>query len=312
MQRPPIFSPTLQSLPSLQEDDDELWVTDDEFDHPCGPWRVQADVGCPSGNVVWAGPGCVQSAADAWPPSLPRGASLPLGVAGAAPAGSPTRPGPSTPPRFAAGAGLAGGRPGEWSQQANGPSRRGGGAGPRSTASGVRAGASSSSAARAGGEQEADLVHWELQRSELAGSVPAPTEEAAPSAPGAPAITTLMISGLPMALTQRDLLGLIDQTGFADCYDFAYMPTDFDAGTTMGHAFVNFVTPYDAREFSIQWNGSRLTRVARDNTIATVLEVKESAKQGYAENARRWKASRLRRFKNPDFRPFFAQGRAAQ
>ncbi|CAK0877558.1 unnamed protein product, partial [Prorocentrum cordatum] len=68
---------------------------------------------------------------------------------------------------------------------------------------------------------------------------------------------TLVVRNIPMAVTQRGLLDLIDRCGFASRYDFAYSPTDFDAGTT--EVLVNFVTPSDAREFSEMWNGARLT-----------------------------------------------------
>ncbi|CAK0902795.1 unnamed protein product [Prorocentrum cordatum] len=162
-------------------------------------------------------------------------------------------------------------------------------------------------------EQETDLVNLELYQRELAGRVPAPTEEVPTVTPAAPAITSLMIKNIPMVVTQGDLLDLVDQTGFANVYDYVYQPTDFDSRTTQGHAFVNFVTPRDAREFFIRWNGSRLTGVAGAGTIATaVLEVKASALQGYEENVRRWTASRMRRISNSEFHPFIARRLAAQ
>ncbi|CAK0815045.1 unnamed protein product, partial [Prorocentrum cordatum] len=154
----------------------------------------------------------------------------------------------------------------------------------------------------------AGAVGLELQRGELAGNAPAPPESAGPATPGAPAITTLVISNIPMDATQRDLLGMIDRTGFADRYDFAYMPRDFEAGTAKGYAFVNFDTPRTAREFFSTWDGSQLIRAG---AAAPVLEVRASALQGYGENARRWTARRLLRTKNPEFRPFIAERPAA-
>ncbi|CAK0841165.1 unnamed protein product [Prorocentrum cordatum] len=93
------------------------------------------------------------------------------------------------------------------------------------------------------GSQEADLLELEVQQGELAGSEPAPTEEAAPATPGAPAVTTIMISNIPMAVAQSGLLGLINRTGFASRHDYACMPIAFEAGTTQGIAFVNLATP---------------------------------------------------------------------
>ncbi|CAK0841957.1 unnamed protein product [Prorocentrum cordatum] len=158
-------------------------------------------------------------------------------------------------------------------------------------------------------EQEADLVNRELSWRALAGRVPAPTEEAPTVTPVAPAITSPMIKNTPMVVTQSDLLDLIDQTSFANVYDCVYQPTDFDSRTTKGHALVNFATPRDAREFFIRWDGSRLTGVA---PIATVLEVRASALQGYEEKVRRRTASRMRRITNSELHPFIARRLAAQ
>ncbi|CAK0826079.1 unnamed protein product [Prorocentrum cordatum] len=47
-------------------------------------------------------------------------------------------------------------------------------------------------------EQEAGLFDLEVPQGDLAGSVLAPTEDAAPATPSAPAITTLMIGIIPM------------------------------------------------------------------------------------------------------------------
>ncbi|CAK0900219.1 unnamed protein product [Prorocentrum cordatum] len=118
----------------------------------------------------------------------------------------------------------------------------------------------------------AGAVGLELQRGELAGNAPAPSESAGPATPGAPAITTLVIINIPMDATQRDLLGLIDQTDFADRYDFAYMRRDFKARTT--NAVVNFDTPRTAREFFVTWDGSQLIRAG---ATVPVLEVSASA-----------------------------------
>ncbi|CAK0888288.1 unnamed protein product, partial [Prorocentrum cordatum] len=153
-------------------------------------------------------------------------------------------------------------------------------------------------------QHEADLTELELQQDEPVARALVPMEKAAPVAPGAPAITTLVIRNLPMAVTQGDLLVLMNRSGFANRYDFAYAPTDFHARTTKGHAFVNFITPSDALEFIAEWNGSRL---AMAGPAAPVLEVMAAQLQGYEENARRWSARRLRRTKNPELHPFFAQ-----
>ncbi|CAK0884736.1 unnamed protein product [Prorocentrum cordatum] len=280
--------------PILQSSGGESWKTLDEFDHPRG------------------------------------GAPLIHRAAGAAPAWSSIRP-PGMPPLSATEAGLAAGRRGEPDRAARA----------RQCASGGRAGTSSGTPAAGRGlasmraqllaqkqllakiqqeaqevrrnirEQTAFLEELEFQQGELVDSMPVATEEVAPAAPGVSRITTLVIQNIPMAMTQADLMDLFDKSGFASRYDYVYMPTTFETGTTRGIAFVNFATSNDAREFSILWNKSRLTRDAGAGVTGTVIEVSSAARQGYSENVRMWTASRLRRIKNPMLHPFIAQRPAA-
>ncbi|CAK0871353.1 unnamed protein product [Prorocentrum cordatum] len=332
--------PTMQLLPPCEQSDNEQLETDDEFDHPRGLGRAETRGGCapedPPENAqdsAWAGPGAAQLAPRERPPARAASGAPPLhGGAGAAPTSAP-----GMPPRSAAGAAPAG-----RSRQAE-PARAGGGAAPGAGLAaqagrpicGGRAGASGGKLAAASRalemqrarileleqlqaklqqevqearqrilQQEADLTELELQQDEPVARALVPMEKAAPVAPGAPAITTLVIRNLPMAVTQGDLLVLMNQSGYANRYDFAYAPTDFHARTTKGHAFVNFITPSDALEFIAEWNGSRL---AMAGPAAPVLEVMAAQLQGYEENARRWSARRLRRTKNPELHPFFAQ-----
>lgn len=307
--------PTFQSLPPWREEsDNESLMTDDEFDHPRGLGRVETKHHYTSENAqhpASVGPSGTEPAADARPPAEPRGASLFHGVAGAPPVASPSRP-LGMPLRLVGEAGpLARAPPGDWSWHAN-PARA---AGEPGDFSGELA------ATRALEERRAQLVEQEqlltgllqqaretrqriIRHEAEVAELERQRRQHVDNVPGAPAITTLMISNIPMDVTQGDLLDLIDQTGFARRYDFAYMPTDFDAGTSKGHAYVNFTTSRDAREFSIKWDGSRL---AGAGPIAPVLEVKAAARQGFEENAKRWKERRLHRVKNPKLHPFIAQ-----
>ncbi|CAK0880651.1 unnamed protein product [Prorocentrum cordatum] len=293
-------------------------------------------------DSTWAGAGGARPPARERPPSRPEGVR-PHGVARAAPPCSPSSP-PGVPPRPAAGAALAGRPPGDWARQAQPAHARLGVAAPgggraalqvgRPAGAGLAGAARGSLAAASKAlegqrarlseqeqllaelqrqaheirqsilQQKADLVELELQQGELVGKVLVPIDRAAPAAPSAPGSTTLMVRNIPMDMTQRRLLDLIDRSGFANRYDFAYLPTDFDAGTSKGHAFVNFVTPSDAREFSEMWNGARLTGAG---PVAAVLEVGASRLQGYKENAKRWSGRRLRRTRNHELHPFIAQ-----
>jgi len=54
--------------------------------------------------------------------------------------------------------------------------------------------------------------------------------------------TTVMLRNLPNDYTREDVLDLLDSGGFRACYDFFYMPVDFQSGSGMGYAFINFVS----------------------------------------------------------------------
>merc|ERR1711860_210318 len=58
--------------------------------------------------------------------------------------------------------------------------------------------------------------------------------------------TSVMLRNLPRGYTLRMLLDLLDSRGFAGCYDFAYLPVNFETMSCLSHAFVNMVSPRDA------------------------------------------------------------------
>ncbi|CAK0792924.1 unnamed protein product [Prorocentrum cordatum] len=329
--RPGVHSQPPMQAPPAQEMDAEFWETDDEFDHPRSIATAASSRG---GCAPDSAQGAARPASDPRPPPLPGGAPLLHGAA------RPVHGGRAAPPRppgvrlrpAARPQQQQTGPPGDWSSQWRAPAHAGGEAAPearglgrgrsaRPPAWGRPAGACGGERASAGTPEErrveqrrqlperrAGVVGLELQRS----GAPSPAEGAALAAPDsghARATTTLVIRNIPMDTTQRDLLDLIDRTGFANRYDFVYMPTDFDAGTARGHAFVNFATPSVARDFFTMWNGSKLVIAG---ATSPMLEISASALQGYSENADRWKASRLRRTRNPEHRPFIAERPAAE
>eukprot|EP00930_Biecheleria_cincta_P038610 TRINITY_DN2651_c0_g3_i3.p1 TRINITY_DN2651_c0_g3~~TRINITY_DN2651_c0_g3_i3.p1 ORF type:complete len:260 (+),score=39.67 TRINITY_DN2651_c0_g3_i3:47-826(+) len=69
--------------------------------------------------------------------------------------------------------------------------------------------------------------------------------------------TTLMIRNLPRSLTQEILLHELDQSGFVDKYDFAYMPRCQNTGENKGYAFVNMIDASFASAFKGSWHRSR-------------------------------------------------------
>lgn len=79
--------------------------------------------------------------------------------------------------------------------------------------------------------------------------------------------TTLLIRNLPNNMSREMLMDLLDAQGFAGCYDFVYLPIDFQRRAGFGYAFVNCTTPANAQRmmdhfhhFS-NWSSSSSTKV---------------------------------------------------
>jgi len=53
--------------------------------------------------------------------------------------------------------------------------------------------------------------------------------------------TTLVLENLPMALTQGELVQVLDDEGFHSLYDFVFLPASLRTGKSSCHAIVNFV-----------------------------------------------------------------------
>merc|ERR1711920_394664 len=58
--------------------------------------------------------------------------------------------------------------------------------------------------------------------------------------------TTIMLRNLPNDYTRAMALELLDEHGFAGCYNFVYLPMDYHRKCGLGYAFVNMVIPSDA------------------------------------------------------------------
>jgi len=130
--------------------------------------------------------------------------------------------------------------------------------------------------------------------------------------PGTPALsrrttgeefTTLMIRNLPHDLMQMDLLAALDKNGFEGTYDFLYMPANFGSGRGKGYAFVNFTLKATARRFVTEWHKGVRFGVGRDRGGLTISA---AAVQGREANIKKWDVPRMRRVKNPNFRPLIA------
>merc|ERR1712113_258789 len=83
-------------------------------------------------------------------------------------------------------------------------------------------------------------------------------------------ITTMMLKNIPCRKTQEEVIALIDQNGFQDQYDFFYLPRDVKFRANLGYAFINFVTPEDAANFSKELNGYRFSGSGSTKACAVV------------------------------------------
>merc|ERR1719507_2637900 len=115
--------------------------------------------------------------------------------------------------------------------------------------------------------------------------------------------TTFMIRNLPCDLLQMDLIAELDENGFEGTYDFLYMPSNFCSGRGKGYAFVNFTQQAAAHRFVSEWHKGSRFGAGRDRGG---LSISAAAVQGREANIKKWDVPRMRRVKNPNFRPLIA------
>lgn len=67
--------------------------------------------------------------------------------------------------------------------------------------------------------------------------------------------TTVMLRNIPEGFSRRALEEFLDHQGFAEGYDFLYLPSDISSGKSFYYAFVNLVTPHVAIRFRHHFSG---------------------------------------------------------
>ena len=87
--------------------------------------------------------------------------------------------------------------------------------------------------------------------------------------------TTIMLRNIPNKMNCHDLKALLDQH-CAENYDFSYLRIDFEKGTNVGYAFVNFSDPMHIIPFVVNHAGKRWQP---DN--ARKVELSYATVQGY-------------------------------
>mmetsp|Transcript_25981 Transcript_25981/g.60059 ORF Transcript_25981/g.60059 Transcript_25981/m.60059 type:complete len:208 (-) Transcript_25981:52-675(-) len=114
--------------------------------------------------------------------------------------------------------------------------------------------------------------------------------------------TTLIVANLPPYVTQEMLVERLIETGFAESFNFVYVPRVFSSGASRGYAFVNFESAGGAATLLSEWSGLRLWP-----TQTKGVYVGKADAQGLEALKALCHKQKLQRVKNPSFRPYFKQ-----
>ena len=122
-------------------------------------------------------------------------------------------------------------------------------------------------------------------------------------------MTTLMMRNIPKRCTQRMLMSDVVMTGFGNCVDFVYLPTDISSGRNLGYAFLNFVKPEHAESFRNSFHKKHLSMIRGSRAG---LSVGYAIIQGFQANLDNvLKTASVHRIRNPEYMPLIldSQGR---
>jgi len=120
--------------------------------------------------------------------------------------------------------------------------------------------------------------------------------------------TTVMLRNLPRTYTRDMLIDLFDNHGFADQYDFLFLPFDFLTHANQGYAKVNLISCIAAAQFWDTFHGfSRWWRSWQQE----VCDASWAPEQGLQAHIHRYRNSPLMHSSVPDeFKPImFCEGR---
>jgi hypothetical protein len=152
------------------------------------------------------------------------------------------------------------------------------------------------------GNKDGSVQKERSQKGPKAQQAPAESGEKAKAAPSAPPQppgepTTVMLRNIPNRYTSGSLLALLNEHGFQACYDFVYLPMDFQNGVNLGYAFVNLLRHADALRFKEIFQGFQDWRF----DSAKVSEVSWAhPHQGLDEHVERYRNSPVMHPSMPD------------
>eukprot|EP00931_Biecheleriopsis_adriatica_P078729 TRINITY_DN5214_c0_g1_i1.p1 TRINITY_DN5214_c0_g1~~TRINITY_DN5214_c0_g1_i1.p1 ORF type:complete len:412 (+),score=62.83 TRINITY_DN5214_c0_g1_i1:81-1316(+) len=101
-------------------------------------------------------------------------------------------------------------------------------------------------------------------------------------------VTTVMVRNLPNKYTRQEFLQEVDR-GFANTYDFIYLPIDQQNGANKGYAFMNFIAPSHAIAFRREFDGSKMALY----NSSKVVNVAIAALQGFEANYNHYSKTRV-------------------
>lgn len=106
-------------------------------------------------------------------------------------------------------------------------------------------------------------------------------------------LTTMMIRNIPCCCSNQDVIRDIDAFGFADTYDFFYLPQH--RKSNLGYAFINFTSVQLAAEFRERLQGHRFSSgsAVRGNNSKKECTVSPAAVQGLKNNKKHFRRTRV-------------------
>jgi len=99
-----------------------------------------------------------------------------------------------------------------------------------------------------------------------------------------PSTTSVVLSNIPVHYTRDMVIVLLDGLGFANMYDFLYLPTDTSSNDNLGYMVMNFVTAEKCSEFVSLFHGTLAQSRFPGSTTSQLCEVRTAAVQGKQAN----------------------------
>jgi RNA recognition motif-containing protein len=101
-----------------------------------------------------------------------------------------------------------------------------------------------------------------------------------------------MLKNLPNNISRQGLMELFDSLGLQGCYNFIYMPMDFERGANLGYAFVNLISGVQGERFVQLFQGFNAWPAKFSSRKVTEVQWNTS-QQGLDDHVQRYRNSPL-------------------